>query len=446
MSTSRDLPGSQPATDESLPDQFRALARLADQAVARVTDAEVEGQLRRVLHAAADRPAPGRTCRKAPVLRPGERPDGAHQRAGGSPAAGTGRGTASAAGMAVLERERDEPTVLGIVLGSPFRRLRQARGITPLEASRHIRGSATRIALLEHGRDRLGDPDLADLLTACGVSDAGEREQMMSLASQSGQSGWWHRYQDILPGWFQAYVGLEESAEVIRSYDAQFVPGLLQTDDYASAAISLGPSPASDTRRLVALRRERQHRQASGGLQLHVVIDELALRRPIGGPGVMRGQLEHLIRITGQRGITVQVSMFPGHYSVPGQLHHPALPQRRPSRHRLHRAADQLAVPRQGIRRRHVRQGHERPHRPGPFPRTVRRIPPPPGGRHQLTLRWPGRAHRSTRHHLARQARAGATSPEFTSISGVTSSLTRNPASIADWTLGSTDPASRSSM
>ncbi len=95
----------------------------------------------------------------------------------------------------------------------------------------------------------------------------------------------------MLPPWFQAYIGLEESAQSIRSYDMQFVPGLLQTEEYAAAVLALGDFSLDEAERLVVLRKERQRRFAAGGIHLWAVVDEIALRRPIGGLAVLRGQL-----------------------------------------------------------------------------------------------------------------------------------------------------------
>ncbi len=176
------------------------------------------------------------------------------------------------------------PTVLRILLGTQLRKLRESRGISAHEAAQAIRGSESKISRIELGRNSVREVDIADLLNLYGVTDAAEREQLLTLASQANQQGWWHRYQDVLPTWFQAYIGLEESAESIRSFDAQFVPGLLQTEDYSIAVIQLGAYSAEDTDRLVYLRKERQRRFASGGLRLWAVIDEMALRRPVGSP------------------------------------------------------------------------------------------------------------------------------------------------------------------
>jgi transcriptional regulator with XRE-family HTH domain len=214
------------------------------------------------------------------------------------------------------------PTVLRILLGTQLRRLRESRGITAQEAAQAIRASESKISRIELGRNAFREVDVADLLTLYGITDSDEREQMLSLASQANQPGWWHRYQDVLPGWFQAYIGLEESAETIRQYDSQFVPGLLQTEGYAGAVIELGEFSLEETDRLVFLRKERQRRFTSGSLRLWALIDEMALRRPVGGPALMRGQLEYLLEVSDRPGLTLQVTPFPGgaSYLVPGSF------------------------------------------------------------------------------------------------------------------------------
>jgi len=204
------------------------------------------------------------------------------------------------------------PTVLRILLGTQLRRLREASGITAQQAAREIRGSESKISRIELGRNAVREVDIADLLSLYGITDTAAREQLLSLASQANQPGWWHSYQDVLPSWFQAYIGLEESAESIRSYDMQFVPGLLQTEDYAAAVIALGEFSIEEAERLVYLRKERQRRFDSGGLRLWAIIDEVALRRPVGSAGLMRAQLEHLRDICDQPSYTLQVTPYPG--------------------------------------------------------------------------------------------------------------------------------------
>ncbi len=214
------------------------------------------------------------------------------------------------------------PTVLRILLGTQLRRLREARGITAQEAARAIRGSESKISRIELGRNAVREVDIADLLRLYGITDSAEREQLLMLASQANQPGWWHRYQDVLPTWFHAYIGLEESAESIRSYDSQFVPGLLQTEDYAAGVIALGEFAPDEADRLVYLRKERQRRFTSGGLRLWAIIDEVALRRPVGDQALMRAQLEYLLEASERPGLTLQLAPFPagGSHIAPGSF------------------------------------------------------------------------------------------------------------------------------
>jgi transcriptional regulator with XRE-family HTH domain len=212
------------------------------------------------------------------------------------------------------------PTVLRILLGTQLRRLREARGITAQEAAQAIRGSESKISRIELGRNAVREVDIADLLSLYGVTDIAEREQLLSLASQANLPGWWHRYQDVLPTWFQAYVGLEESAESIRSYDTQFVPGLLQTEDYAAAVLARGEVAPDEVERLVYLRKERQRRFISGSLRLWAIVDEAALRRPVGSADQMRAQLRYLFEVCDQPGFTLQVTPFSTAYTAQGSF------------------------------------------------------------------------------------------------------------------------------
>src|SRR5580693_7761956 len=131
------------------------------------------------------------------------------------------------------------PTVLRILLGGQLRRLRESRGISAPEAAKAIRGSESKISRIELGRNAIREIDILDLLTYYGVGHD-EREQLLALAEQANHPGWWHRHSDIMPEWFQTYVGMEESAASIRMYEPQFIPGLLQTEAYAGAVFALG--------------------------------------------------------------------------------------------------------------------------------------------------------------------------------------------------------------
>lgn len=204
------------------------------------------------------------------------------------------------------------PTVLRILLGSQLRRLREAKGITREEAGYAIRASGSKISRMELGRVSFKERDVADLLVMYGVEDD-ERAALVALARQANSPGWWHKYSDVLPEWFQVYVGLEEAASLIRLYEVQFVPGLLQTADYARAVISAGlpGTPPEQVEHRVRLRMARQELLTRpGGPRLWAVVDEAALRRPIGGQEVMRAQLKRLIDAAREPKITLQVVPF----------------------------------------------------------------------------------------------------------------------------------------
>ena len=200
----------------------------------------------------------------------------------------------------------DGPTVLRILLGTNLRRIREARGISAREAAASIRASDSKISRIELGRNAIREIDVLDLLTLYGVALA-EREELLTLAEQANRPAWWHRYNDILPEWFQAYVGMEEAARAIRAYDPHFVPGLLQTEEYAAAVLALGDFPVEQTERHVLLRRERQRRYREGKLRLWMIVDEAPLRRPVGGIGVHLDQLRYLRDQSGMPSLTLQV-------------------------------------------------------------------------------------------------------------------------------------------
>ncbi len=205
------------------------------------------------------------------------------------------------------------PTVLRILLGSQLRRLREARGLTREDAGYEIRGSGSKISRMELGRVSFKERDIKDLLTLYGVTDDQERDVLVDLARQANNPGWWHRYGDVLPPWFQAYLGLEAAASLIRTYEIQFVPGLLQTRDYARAVIRLGHEGSSDAdiERRVELRLERQQvLDKPNPPQVWAVLDEAVLRRPIGGPDIMRAQLDALIEMSKRTHVRLQIMPF----------------------------------------------------------------------------------------------------------------------------------------
>jgi transcriptional regulator with XRE-family HTH domain len=215
----------------------------------------------------------------------------------------------------------DGPTVLRILLGTHLRRLREAKGISARQAAAAIRASESKISRIELGRNAIREIDVLDLLTLYGVDFAG-REDLLLLAEQANRPAWWHRYNDILPEWFAAYVGMEEAARSIRVYEPQFIPGLLQTEDYASAVLALGDFPVEEAERHVVLRTERQRRFREGKLRLWAIVDEAAVRHPVAGRagiGVHLEQLRYLRDQSGTPALTLQVLPYGlGGHAAPG--------------------------------------------------------------------------------------------------------------------------------
>jgi transcriptional regulator with XRE-family HTH domain len=212
-----------------------------------------------------------------------------------------------------LEDSAVDAAVLRVRLGGQLRRLREAAGLTPEEAGFEIRGSRSKISRLEHGRTKLKNRDVTDLLTLYGVTDEVVRKKFLALVMQANGPDWWREYGDILPGWFETFLGLEAAAATIRSLEVQFVHGLFQTPDYARAVTRLGrkAAPQSEVERWVTLRLKRQELlRRPDPPNVWSVIDEAVLRRPVGGAAVMRGQFRHLIEVAELPHVTLQVIPF----------------------------------------------------------------------------------------------------------------------------------------
>ena len=211
-----------------------------------------------------------------------------------------------------LEDSSVDATVLRMLLGGQLRRLREAAGITPERAGYEIRASRSKISRLENGRVKLKSRDVTDLLTLYGVTDEDTRSKFLALVRQSNTEDWWRKYSDILPDWFETYVGLEAAAATIRSFEVQFVHGLFQTEDYARAVSRLRKAASDDEiERRVALRLKRQDLLSRPNPPyIWSVMDEAVLRRVVGGPAVMRAQFRHLIEVAEFPHVTLQVVPF----------------------------------------------------------------------------------------------------------------------------------------
>jgi transcriptional regulator with XRE-family HTH domain len=206
-----------------------------------------------------------------------------------------------------------DATVLRMLLGSQLRRLREAAGITPEQAGYEIRASRSKISRLENGRVGLKNRDITDLLTLYGVTDESLRSRFLTLVGQANTPDWWTRYSDVLPDWFETYLGLEAAAATIRSFEVQFVHGLFQTEDYARAVTRRGRKAAPDDEidRWVALRLKRQDLLSRPDPpRIWSVMDEAVLRRPVGGAAVMHAQFQHLIEVAELPHVTLQIVPF----------------------------------------------------------------------------------------------------------------------------------------
>jgi transcriptional regulator with XRE-family HTH domain len=214
-------------------------------------------------------------------------------------------------------------TVRRIQLGSRLRALRLAKGLSREQAGFPIRASESKISRMELGRVGLKDRDVADLLSLYGVPDGDERQRLLALTRETNAPRWWHSYTDVLDNWFLNYLDLEQAAELIRTYEVQFVPGLLQTDAYARAVIKLGFAHAEPSQidRRATLRMDRKRLlDRSGGPRLWAVLDEAVLRRPIGGYEVLRAQIEALIESCAKPSVRLQILPFSagGHAAAGG--------------------------------------------------------------------------------------------------------------------------------
>ena len=217
------------------------------------------------------------------------------------------------------------PTVHRMMLGSLLHRLRTDAEVTADQAAYAIRASRSKISRVENGRVGFKVRDVEDLLRLYQVADSPMREKVMALVRQANAPGWWSRYADVTADWFAEYLGLETAASLIRSFEMQFVHGLFQTREYARAVTLLGHSaaPAEEIDRRVALRVRRQELLAGPEApKVWSILDEGALRRPVGGRAVMHRQLDRVMELSDLLNVTLQVVPFDagGHAGAGGSF------------------------------------------------------------------------------------------------------------------------------
>ncbi|MFF7177825.1 Scr1 family TA system antitoxin-like transcriptional regulator [Streptomyces sp. NPDC008121] len=218
-----------------------------------------------------------------------------------------------------MSEPRSAPTVGQVVLGKRLQDLRERAGLKREEAAKVLRVAPATIRRMETAEVALKIPYVQLLLKAYGITES-EAEGFIALAEEANLPGWWQRFHDVLPGWFSMYVSLEGAASLIRAYEPQFIPGLLQTESYARAILrsgAVGGSNAEDIERHVALRMERQSLLTRDDApKFWVIMDETVLRRPVGdGPQVMRDQLDRLLEASELPNVTLQIAEFAsGHH------------------------------------------------------------------------------------------------------------------------------------
>ncbi|WP_458246468.1 helix-turn-helix domain-containing protein [Streptomyces sp. MAI_2237] len=223
-----------------------------------------------------------------------------------------------------MSERRPAPTVGQVVLGKRLQELREAAGFKREEAARVLRVAPATVRRIEMAEVALKIPYVQVLLTTYGVPDE-EAAAFVALAEEANQPGWWQRFHDVLPDWFSLYVSLEGAARIIRSYEPHFVPGLLQTEEYARAVMeagTIGQTGPETIDRHVSLRMARQKLlDRPDPPHLWVVMDETVLKRPVSIRGeVMREQLDKLLEFAERDRITLQVAEFedgphPGTYA-----------------------------------------------------------------------------------------------------------------------------------
>ncbi len=204
------------------------------------------------------------------------------------------------------------PTVLRIVLGKRLRQLREQAGVSFDDAARAIEVTPLTVRRIEKAEVGLRIPYVKELLHTYGVPGT-EIEDFLAMARKANAPGWWYKYRDVLPEWFSAYVSLESEATVIRLYEPHYMPGLLQTEEYATVLTRVGfPNESEEgVARRVALRLKRQDLlDKPGSPAVWAILDETVLRRTVGGPAVMRAQIDRVIEILDIPKVRIQIMPF----------------------------------------------------------------------------------------------------------------------------------------
>lgn len=210
--------------------------------------------------------------------------------------------------MTVMTRPKS-PTVKRRRLAITLRGLRETKKLTVTDAARRVERDPTWLSRIENVESGIHTNDLRALLELYGVKEP-ELSAILDVGRHAKQRGWWQPYNSVLPDWFTNYVGLEAEASVVRTYECQVVPGLLQTEDYARATVRMAPTSATSAEidKQVALRVSRQAiLTGDDPPQYRAILDQAVLHREVGGRRVLREQLEHLVELAEQPHIQILV-------------------------------------------------------------------------------------------------------------------------------------------
>ncbi|MGW4601949.1 helix-turn-helix domain-containing protein [Streptomyces sp. NPDC004532] len=210
-----------------------------------------------------------------------------------------------------LNRTEPAPTLLKMLVGVQLTGMREGLGLSQEQAARALGFSPAKLSRIEAGKGRKPptEDDVRSLLQLYKADDH-EAEVLVKLLQRAGEPGWWQRYDKrLMPEWFDRLVGLQEAAAAIRTFEIQYVPGLLQTAAYTRAVVERGLPSASATeveRRVELRMRRRQLLARPDAPQLWAIVDESVLMRVLGSREVMREQLEHLVEMAQYPHVTLQ--------------------------------------------------------------------------------------------------------------------------------------------
>lgn len=206
---------------------------------------------------------------------------------------------------------RSSPTVKRRRLAAELRRYRETASLTIDDVAERLEWSTAKISRIENARVSVLPRDVKFLLREYGLNDQDEVwDMLLTLSRESRQKGWWQQYGEAVPDWFEVYVGLEAEASTIFAYDAEFVPGILQTEEYAWAIhkAQLPGATNTDIDRLVKVRMARQETlRSSDAPQVWLILNEAVIRRVVGSGTVMQEQLERLIEAATLPNLTLQI-------------------------------------------------------------------------------------------------------------------------------------------